>query len=178
MTLAAAGLAGAVERARGGSREAFDALVRAHQRAVHRCCLRIVHDHDVAADVTQRAFIRAMENLHELRDPSLFPAWLFRIAGNLARNQLRDDARLVRGEPEDLPNASAAPDLEAADDSRRLLRAVDRLPPRQRQVVKLRVYEERRFAEIAERLRTSTGAAKVSYHHAVKRLRHIMKIAA
>jgi RNA polymerase sigma-70 factor (ECF subfamily) len=172
-----ASVAATVERARAGSREAFDELVRAYCETVQRCCLRIVRDGDVAADLTQRTFIRALENLHELRDPQLFPAWLFRIAGNMARNHLRDDARLVRSEPEELPAPATGPDLEAADDSRLLLHAVERLPRRQRQVVKLRVYEERRFADIAVRLQTTTGAAKVSYHVAVKKLRHMLAAA-
>jgi RNA polymerase sigma-70 factor (ECF subfamily) len=75
-----------VEQARGGSRPAFEALVRRYQKAIYFLCLRYVRDHDVAADVTQRTFIRAIEGLPELRDTGVFREWLFRIGVNLALN--------------------------------------------------------------------------------------------
>jgi RNA polymerase sigma-70 factor (ECF subfamily) len=173
-----------VHLARGGSREAFEALVRRYQKAIYFLCLRYVRDHDLAADVTQRTFIRAIENLAELRDPELFRGWLFRIGVNLALNQLREQARFESrsrsaspGGP-DSPAEETTPGpaavVESIDESRVLQRAVSRLPRRQRRIVELRVYQELPFSEIAVELATTANAAKVSYHHAVKKLRELL----
>ena len=57
-----------------------------------------------------------------------------------------------------------------AGDEKSVKAAVARLPRRQRMIVELRVYRELSFREIAQALDTSANAAKVSYHHAVKKL--------
>src|ERR1700754_418024 len=91
-------LAPTVLLARDGSREALEALVRAYQKPLYYLCYRYVQDHDAAADVAQRSFIRAMDSLHLLRDAEQFQGWLFRIAINIALNHLRDRPRFVRAE--------------------------------------------------------------------------------
>jgi RNA polymerase sigma factor (sigma-70 family) len=161
-----------VEGARQGSRVAFEALVRRYQKPLYVLCYRYLRDHDLAADVAQRAFIRAIESLAELRDPDFFRGWLFKIGVNLALNQLRDRARFVshtQSQPDAAPGVQAL--VESVEQSRVLQQAVSRLPTRQRQIVELRVYQELPFSEIAVALATSANAAKVSYHHAVKKLR-------
>jgi RNA polymerase sigma-70 factor (ECF subfamily) len=166
-----------VQRARGGSRAAFETLVRRYQKPLYILCHRYVRDHDMAADVAQRAFIRAVESIAELRDPDFFRGWLFKIGVNLALNHLREHARFVSRTQ---PHADGGPGthalVESAEESRVLQQAVSRLPARQRQIVELRVYQELPFSEIAVVLATTANAAKVSYHHAVKRLRHLMVV--
>jgi len=161
-----------VDQARAGSRAAFSQLVRRHQPSLFRLCLRLVHDRDVADDLTQKALVRAMDHVAEVREVGVFQRWLAKIALNLARNHMRDSARFVAGAEPDgvvLPDALAA--LERAELSEALSRAVAALPTRQRQVVSLRVYEDRPFREIAAALRMSVGAAKVNFHYGVKKLR-------
>jgi DNA-directed RNA polymerase specialized sigma24 family protein len=84
-----------VGQARTGSRPAFEALVRRYQKALYFLCLRYVHDHDAASDLTQRSFIRVLEKLDDLREDNTFKSWLFRIAANLSLNHIRDHARFV-----------------------------------------------------------------------------------
>jgi RNA polymerase sigma-70 factor (ECF subfamily) len=161
--------------AREGSHPALEALVRRYQKPLFSICYRYVRDRDVAADLTQRAFIRALESLTEIRTPGVFSGWLYRIGVNLALNHLRDGARFVRDRavPEDHSAPVVESALEAAEESRALQEAVARLPRRQRMIVELRVYRELSFREIARELDTSANAAKVSYHHAVKKLRRL-----
>jgi RNA polymerase sigma-70 factor (ECF subfamily) len=163
-----------------GSRAAFEALVRRYQKPIYFLCLRYVRDQDVACDMVQRTFIRAIENLGELRDPDFFRGWLFRIGMNLALNHLREHARFV-SEPAQ-PTEAAGPGLhavlESAEESRVLQHAVARLPDRQRRIVELRVYQELPFSEIAVVMATTANAAKVSYHHAVKKLKRSLAVAA
>jgi RNA polymerase sigma-70 factor (ECF subfamily) len=167
-----------VASARGGSRKAFELLVRRYQKPLYFLCLRYVHDHDAASDLTQRAFIRALEKMDELRDARIFRSWLFRIGANLALNHLRDHSRFVdedhtpSDEPAFVPEAQTQ--IEAAEDSVALRRAVGELPTKQRMTLELRVYEEMSFKDIAEALDTTEGAAKVNFHYAVRRLRSIL----
>jgi RNA polymerase sigma-70 factor, ECF subfamily len=167
-----------VRQARGGSRPAFEALVRRYQKPLYFLCLRYVHEHDAAADLAQRTFIRVLEKLDDLREDATFRSWLFRIGANLSLNHLRDHARFVaeeaaaRDEPGAPPVADAQ--LEAAEMSDALRAAVAQLPTKQRMTLELRVYEELPFKDIAAALDTTEGAAKVNFHYAVRRLRDLL----
>jgi RNA polymerase sigma-70 factor (ECF subfamily) len=168
-----------VTRAREGEGTAFETLVRRYQKPLYFLCVRYVHDHDAAADLTQRSFIRALEKMDELRDARIFRSWLFRIGANLALNHLRDHARFVEEEgqvelgPEPItPEAQTR--LEAAEDAVELRRAVAELPTKQRMTLELRVFEEMPFRDIAVALETTEGAAKVNFHYAVRRLRTLL----
>lgn len=167
-----------VDKARAGSRPAFEALVRRYQKALYFLCYRYVHDHDVAADLAQRTFIRVMEKIGELREAHIFRSWLFRIGANLALNHLRDNARFVaeqagRDDEAVLP-AQAQATLESEEQWLAVRRAVGQLPTKQRMTLELRVYEELSFRDIAQALDTTEGAAKVNFHYAVKKLRTLL----
>lgn len=164
-----------VERFRGGDRDAFDALVRRHQRTVFAIARRYVRDDAEAKDLTQRAFVRAFQGLAGLRGAGAFRTWLYRIVANLALNHLRDHARLRPTEGVDVAvEPVGAGRMAAAEEQARLRAAVDKLPPRQRLVLELRIYDELPFRDVAEVAGCSENAAKVNFHHAVKRLRELL----
>ncbi|HEY0705806.1 MAG TPA: sigma-70 family RNA polymerase sigma factor, partial [Polyangia bacterium] len=146
---------------------------------VYFLCLRYVRDHDVAADLTQRSFIRVLEKLSDLREEGTFKSWLLRIGANLALNHIRDHARFVEeaaAETGDLPSHALEADLqlEAAETAEALRQAVSLLPTKQRMTLELRIYEELPFKDIAIALNTTEGAAKVNFHYAVRRLRDLL----
>jgi RNA polymerase sigma-70 factor, ECF subfamily len=168
-----------VARARAGSRSAFEALVRRHQKPLYFLCYRYVRDHDVAADLAQRTFIRVMERLGDLREASIFKSWLLRIGANLALNHLRDHARFVSDESAVATEMAVVPAdapalVEAREDAQALRRAVAELPTKQRMTLELRIYEGLSFREVAAVLDTTEGAAKVNFHYAVRRLRGLL----
>ena len=167
-----------VREARGGSRLAFESLVRRYQKPLYLLCFRYVRDHDIAADLAQRTFIRVMEKLEDLREDNTFRSWLFRIGANLSLNHLRDHARFVdessHGRDEPVASGDAESQLEKAELSVALRQAVSELPTKQRMTLELRVYEELPFKDIAVALETTEGAAKVNFHYAVRRLRDLL----
>jgi RNA polymerase sigma-70 factor (ECF subfamily) len=170
-----------VRRARSGERRAFEQLVRRYQRPLYFLCRRYVHDHDAATDLVQRAFIRVMDKIAELREENIFRSWLYRIGVNLALNHLRDHARFVEEEAAataDEAMSMTAPEvmtqLEAAETASALREAVAVLPTKQRMTLELRVYEELSFKDIALALDTTEGAAKVNFHYAVRRLKALL----
>lgn len=158
-----------VERFRQGERAAFDELVKRHQRAILTLAHRILRSTEDARDVAQRAFVQVYRQLGRFRGESSFRTWLWRIAANLALDALRKrgrDARLAL-----VPDERPGRDLLA---EHRLRRALEELPERQRLVVELRAFEELSFREIGEIVGSSEDAAKVNFHHALKRLRQAL----
>ncbi len=140
--------------------------------------LRYVHNEADAKDVTQRAFVRAFGALHTFRGKSSFRTWLYRIAINLSLNHLRDNRRERPSDISDdalIVEATGAGRLIASSRSRQLRDAVASLPPKQRMVLELRIYDELSFREVAELAGCSENAAKVNFHHAVKRLKKDMR---
>jgi RNA polymerase sigma-70 factor (ECF subfamily) len=168
-----------------GDSAAFDQLVRRHEELVLRIVRRWARDRDDARDLAQRTFVRAFEAARRTfqrpfgeRVP--FQRWLVRIAVNLSRNHARDASRWTRApleRAEQQPHGAPDPLAALVHDERaaRLRRAVLELPPRQREVIALRLDAELPFAEIAAALEISENAAKVSFHHAAKRLRDLLQ---
>jgi RNA polymerase sigma factor (sigma-70 family) len=161
-----------VRRAMAGSRPAFEALVRRHQRPLYHLCLRYVRAHDDAVEVCQRTFVQAMNAVGRLRRPEAWKGWLCRIAVRLSLNHLRQEARFAGAvDPAELPAPVPLFLIEPSDRSADLRQAIARLPTRQRQIVELRLYQELSFREIGQALRSNSGATKVSFHEARKKLR-------
>jgi RNA polymerase sigma-70 factor (ECF subfamily) len=168
-----------------GDDDAFGELVRRNEPLVLAIVRRYARTPDDARDLAQRTFLRAFEAARRgLRRGSLgaavpFRRWLVRVAVNLAKNHLRDESRRPRAPLDEAglagagegPAASAADALLHAERAGRLRAEVLRLPRRQREVLTLRLDAELPFAEIADALGISENAAKVTFHHAARRLR-------
>jgi RNA polymerase sigma-70 factor (ECF subfamily) len=165
------------ERFRGGERAAFDQLVRRHQQGVWRIVRRYLKRDADAADVTQLVFVRAFKGIGNFRGAASVRSWLYRIAINCALSWLRDHRREEPAEiaEEALIEAPAAPArLAAGADSARLRAAIAHLPPKQKLVLELRVFDDLSFKEVAELADCTENTAKVNFHYAVKKLRDIL----
>lgn len=166
-----------VERFRAGDAAAFDALVRRYQRRIYWLARRYVGSDADAKDVAQRALVQAFTRVRQLAHGAAFATWVYRIAANLALNVVRD-RRPETALADDVATALAPePHVEPMmeeEAQRRLRRAVAELPPQQRLVVELRVFEELPFRQVAEIAECSEDSAKVNFHHALKRLRALM----
>jgi RNA polymerase sigma-70 factor (ECF subfamily) len=166
-----------VERFRDGDRAAFDQLVRRHQRGVWHLVRRYVRSDADAADVTQQAFVRAFRGLVTFRGAASVRSWLYRIAINCALSWLRDHRREQPTEIADdaLTDHHQAPArIEGDQVSARLRAAIAQLPPKQKMVLELRIFDDLSFREVAELANCSENTAKVNFHYAVKRLRDIL----
>lgn len=163
-----------LQRFRAGERKAFDALVKRHERAILMLAVRYLGSLDDARDVAQKAFVQAYQQLAGFRGEASFRTWIYRIAANLALDALRKRGREQRlvDEATPLDELERTRDrLAELEERERLRSAVALLPPKQRLVVELRVFEELSFREVAEVAGSTEDAAKVNFHHAVKRLK-------
>jgi RNA polymerase sigma-70 factor (ECF subfamily) len=157
-------------------REAFDVLYRRYLDRVYAYAFYQLGDHHDAEDATERTFLAALRALPEFRDEgATFRAWLFRIAHNTLANTLRSRSRRrTEALPEDLqraaPDADPAQLVARADERRRILAAVRRLPDDRRQVILLRFVDGLSTREIAQVLDRSPGAVRVLQHRALREL--------
>jgi RNA polymerase sigma-70 factor, ECF subfamily len=146
---------------------------------VYRFALRLTGDPGAAEELTQETFLRAWRSRSRLRDARAARVWLFRIAANVWRDQLRRgrspvaQARLL----DDVEPARAPPPERLAAGREELSRALDAmaaLPARQREVLHLSACEGLSTAEVAEVLGISAAATKASLSLARKKLRELL----
>ena len=143
-----------IETSAGGT--AFDDLYRRHVADVYRYTYAVLGNHADAEDVTQTTFVNALRALERGEEPRNAANWLLVIAHNLVRQRWRQAAsrptevELVH----DVPAAADEDDVEL--DS--LVRALQRIPPAQREALVMRELEGRSYGEIAELLSLSTSA--------------------
>jgi RNA polymerase sigma-70 factor (ECF subfamily) len=163
---------------RAGDEGAAAELVRRHAPAVGRFLYSSGAPKDEIDDLVQEALFRAFRRLDGWRGEASFRSWLFAIAGNVPKDQYRRRKGLlmVGLEDRDLPDrADPHADLTAAETFAQLRRGVASLPRLQREVFLLRTQQGIGYAEIAAALGTTPGAARVHYHHAVKRLKELLR---
>ncbi len=168
-----------VARAREGDLEAMDQLVSRHLGSVFRAALGILGDEDSASDVAQEAFLKAFRNLRGFRGDASFKTWLLTIAGNEAKGVLRKAGRrrelsLEKVAPMSSPETPADEAMERSEATQQVLELLSTLPEKQRQAVTLRIFEELSFREIGKIIGSSEGAARVNYHHGIRRLKEMV----
>ena len=161
-----------VDSARGGDREAFDALIRTVGDQCMSIAYAILRDFDQAEDAVQAALITAWQQLRSLRESDRFEAWLHRILTNEcyaeARrgSRRRAEIRVLR-----LPEQPEPADILTVNDRDQLERAFRRLTLEQRAVLVFHYYVGLPVPEVAERLGIPLGTAKSRLHHATAALR-------
>jgi RNA polymerase sigma-70 factor (ECF subfamily) len=167
------------------------ALYVAHGEELRRFLQGVLRDAQLAADVLQATFVKLSERGHETRAPSR-KAWLFRVAFNEALAYRRREAvgekivRRVADESGQVGASSAASTgkwesngaaglagdpLVRLEAVQAIQAALDELPPEQRQVVRMRIYEEKTFAVIAKELKIPLGTALARMRSALVKLR-------
>jgi RNA polymerase sigma-70 factor (ECF subfamily) len=156
------------------------ALYIEHGEELRRFLLGILRDAQLTSDVLQATFTKLVERGHETRSSSR-KAWLFRVAYHEAMAYRRRQGvgdRVLRNVAWHISarqnNGAAGPAeepllrLEAVQSVRE---ALEHLPPEQRQVVRMRIYEEKTFAVIAKDLKIPLGTALGRMRAALIKLR-------
>ncbi|HEY4659207.1 MAG TPA: sigma-70 family RNA polymerase sigma factor [Gemmatimonadaceae bacterium] len=158
-----------------GELRSFDVLVERYQTRLLNFINRVVGDRERAEDLTQEVFIRVHRHLGRFDRSKKFSTWIYTIASNLAKNELRNRARnpLVLftsitqdwdddERPLEFEDPSARPDDEFRRRNIKELveQSVARLPEHHREVFVLREIEGRSYEEIATITRCNLGTVK------------------
>jgi RNA polymerase sigma-70 factor (ECF subfamily) len=154
--------------------EAIGLLLPAFRRKVFGLAYSLLRNRDAAEDVTQDVFIKVWRALPGFDGRASLSTWIYTIARNASLSALR--ARRPQAslsDPEVLGAAETidpAPPADATVDRAALLRLVDQLPTKQRQVVMLFYMEEQSHEEVATMLAMPVGTVKTLLHRARARL--------
>jgi RNA polymerase sigma-70 factor (ECF subfamily) len=161
---------------RAGDECALEVLFERYEAPLFQFLVGVLRDHHQAEDVLQETFIKALER-HEDVDPARFRGWLFTVA---YRHALLAKRRLRRRPPPaadaaalGLPDPGRAPPelAEAQEQAGRLRMLLEQLPAGQREVIRARVYEGKRFREIAAAMGCPLNTTLARMHEGLKRLR-------
>jgi RNA polymerase sigma-70 factor (ECF subfamily) len=162
---------------RAGDPEALEALFERYEAPVFQFLVGVLRDHHQAEDVLQETFVRALQRLEGV-DADHLRGWLFTVAYHQAmlsrrRAKARREPVGATVQDDSLPDDSVGPEHEAErrEEARRLRALLEQLPPPQREVIRQRVYEGKRFREIAADLECPLNTALARMHEGLKRLR-------
>lgn len=173
-----------------GSNEAFEVLVRRHQRRILSIAWRFTRNREDAEDITQQAFQKAFVHFRQFEGNSSFSTWLTRIAMNEALMWLRrkrallevpiEESRTTTDESSpqlDFPDSGPSPEDSCLQRERDLIlsAAINELTPRMRTAIQLREIGELSTEETAHVMGLSVESVKGRVFHARKKLREILK---
>lgn len=159
-------------RAAGDRLEAFGELIRRHQDFVYGAAKRIVRNRAIAEEITHEAFLRAFRARDDFRGDASVRSWLYRIATNLAKNEVtrrkewptdRDLDQPVETDPgRRLQTEELVIDVRAA---------IEQLPEKLRRPLIMREYDEMSYAEIAD----ATGLPLNTVRTRIRRARRALR---
>jgi RNA polymerase sigma-70 factor (ECF subfamily) len=181
-----------VALARAGSEAAYRELIRRYQRPIFSLLYRMVRDRELAEDLAQETFIKALNAIGSYRPEYKFSSWIFKIANNAAIDHLRRrelDTLSLEGSPHaSTPEAIEATALQIGDRGESPLdevaarelggeieAAIGRLRPEYRACILLRHVEGRAYEEIAQILSLPLGTVKTYIHRARHELRRALQ---
>jgi RNA polymerase sigma-70 factor (ECF subfamily) len=164
-------------RFRAGDEQALETLLARYEPVLFPFLVGMLRDHHQAEDALQETFVRALEKLDSV-DPEHWRGWLFTVAYHQAllvrrRRKRRAADRLETSPAVPAPGPGPLEQAGDRDEARRLLRLLARLPSAQQEVIRQRVYEGKRFREIAADLHCPLNTALARMHEGLKRLRHL-----
>ncbi len=168
-----------------GSNEAFDILLKRHQNRVFNYILRIIKNEDIANDIFQETFVKAIMTIKQGRytENGKFPAWISRIAHNLIIDYFRQEKseNLQSADLEDIDILNrkdlceqTIEDIMISEQITSDVRSlIEELPELQKQVLNMRYYQNLSFKEIAEITGVSINTALGRMRYAILNLRRI-----
>jgi len=165
-----------------GDNDAYNELVARYRNQLYNYICWIISDRAFAEDLLQETFLRLWTNKHSYREVAKFSTWIYTIAGNLAKTELR--RRKIRrwlpisgggGEddrPLDFPDEEANPDLdlERRTIEKRVNTEIQKLPAAFREAVILRDIQELSYEEISIILKVPLGTVKSRVNRGRQRL--------
>jgi len=162
---------------------AFRIILKTYQERLYSLIKNMVHSHEDTDDILQNTFVKVHTNLPAFQNKSSLYTWIYRIAINetlrfLAKNKAQQRAMASAF---NRAKVSDAYEMDSMDEEKTWLllnEGIERLPPRQKLVFKLRYFEKMTYAEMADILKVTEGSLKASFHHALGKLNEFIKMKA
>ena len=160
--------------------QGFKMLMDSYQVRLYNHIMNYLGDHDDTDDVLQNTFIKIYRNIEKFEGRSNLYTWIFKIATNEAITHL-DKNKRNRKHVENLNEYENS--LEIKDEislsgdyiKKALNKAIEKLPPQQKNVFNLRYFNEMSYSDMSEVMGLTEGALKANYHHAVKKIENYIR---
>lgn len=184
------------EACKRGDQQAWARLIHRYQDRLFSVCLRMVHNRDMAADMTQDALVKVIQGIGSFDGRAKLSTWMIRVTMNVCLSKLRseklrrhasldadqDDRSAspmegprTRSQPAQAREPGTGPDVEAREERERLLVALSHLDPDQRAVLILCDCRGLAYEQIAEVLGVAVGTVKSRVFRARTALRDTME---
>ncbi len=176
-----------------GDRSRFNSLIWRWEKPIYNFILRYLGNKELSREVTQKTLIRVYNNLAKLRDPEKFSSWIYQIASNLCKDEIKKMSHrnfisldLIQENNENdgyrLPehfheSERSLPDekLNQKQVSSIVQKALQQLPEEQRVVIIMKEYQGLKFKEIAESLNQPLNTIKSRMYYGLNGLRKIFE---
>lgn len=179
-----------VQRVQAGETDAFEVLVRRHEKRIFNILYRWLGDHDEAAEAAQEVFLSAYRSLKKFRGDATFSTWLYRIAVNHAKDRRKNlntvRQRMVPLETADPegdggpvtrlphPGPDPAQGAEQQEVQERVQQALNRLDADDALLILLHDLQDVSYEEIVQVLGIPIGTVKSRLHRARQVLKTIL----
>lgn len=155
--------------------KAFRLILARYQEKLYWHIRRLVLVHEDADDVLQNTMIKIWNGLPGFRESSGLYTWMYRIASNEAISFLKAKQReraVLADDPDDLIKNRVKSDPYYDGDAvfEKLHVAIKQLPPKQQMVFRMKYFDDMTYEDMSAELKTSVGALKASFHHAVRKI--------
>ncbi|KTD84985.1 RNA polymerase subunit sigma [Paenibacillus etheri] len=167
-----------IKRVQAGEVYLFSDIIRLYQQRIYLYCFRLLNNKEEAEDAVQDIFIKAYQNIGHFESQVSFNSWLYRVSYNHCLNQLRRKKfqnqlrKLLR---QDVTTKSAEQMVENQLFSESVTSALEKLSVEERNLLILRIFEDKSFAEISEILGKSTVTVRKRYERTRCKLREVIE---
>ena len=150
--------------------QSMEEIYQQYARTVYRYLFSLIHDPDLAEELTQETFYQAIRSIDHFDESCKLSTWLCAIAKNVLRTHRRKHPPMEPIEDQPLQTPSAEAEAISADARLTLMRKMHNLPDPYREIVYLRALGNLSFREIGELLGKSENWARVTFYRAKEKL--------
>ncbi|MNP24554.1 ECF RNA polymerase sigma factor SigW [compost metagenome] len=167
-----------IKRVQAGEVYLFSDIIKLYQQRIYLYCFRLLNNKEEAEDAVQDIFVKAYQNIGHFESQVSFNSWLYRVSYNHCLNQLRRKKfqnqlrKLLR---QDVTTKSAEQMVENQLFSESVASALAKLSVEERNLLILRIFEDKSFAEIGEILGKSTVTVRKRYERTRCKLREVIE---
>jgi RNA polymerase sigma-70 factor (ECF subfamily) len=159
--------------------DGYRQLIGKYKEKLYWHIRRLVQCHEDTDDVLQNTFLKIVKNIDGFKQQSSLYTWIYRIATNESINFINNKKNKNAESNQNIVNNSQAYLITDTFNEDRVLStlasAINLLPEKQKLVFNLRYYDEMSYQDMSIITKTSVGALKASYHHAVKKIEEFIK---
>lgn len=155
-----------------GDKQLFGQIVSSYQKRLYNYIYCILNNTQDTEDVLQDTFITALRKINQYKSNTQFSAWLYRIARNLSYDAVKKRKRIIpyeRSEIDNLREKSSLYEDEQESIYQRINEVLGQMSFHEKNILVLRIFEEKSYEEIAFIIHKSQNASRKQYERARKK---------